>query len=103
MAYAYSTALCARMKLYLLFGVLVCGMIGYTIVEIHQAKKVREHMLHVLSTLRTFWFFFFFKQEKRMKKLEEIPKQQQTEADRKAIEEDDEKDELEEDIVVTHL
>ncbi|XP_035789426.1 UNC93-like protein [Anopheles albimanus] len=79
-AYAYSTALCARMKLYLLFGVLVCGMIGYTIVEIHQAKK-----------------------EKRMKKLEEIPKQQQTEADRKAIEEDDEKDELEEDIVVTHL
>ncbi|XP_049548985.1 UNC93-like protein [Anopheles darlingi] len=79
-AYAYSTALCARMKLYLLFGVLVCGMIGYTIVEIHQSKK-----------------------EKRMKKLEEIPKQQQTEADRKAIEEDDEKDELEEDIVVTHL
>lgn len=79
-AYAYSTQLCARMKLYLLFGVLICGMIGYTIVEIRQLKK-----------------------EKRMKKLEEIPKQQQTDADRKAIEEDDEKDELEEDIVVTHL
>ncbi|XP_058127484.1 UNC93-like protein isoform X2 [Anopheles ziemanni] len=79
-AYAYSTQLCARMKLYLLFGVLVCGMIGYTIVEIRQLKK-----------------------EKRLKELEEIPKQQQTEADRKAIEDDDEKDELEEDIVVTHL
>uniref|UniRef100_A0A182UG67 UNC93-like protein n=1 Tax=Anopheles melas TaxID=34690 RepID=A0A182UG67_9DIPT len=79
-AYAYSTNLCARMKLYLLFGVLVCGMVGYTIVEIRQLKK-----------------------EKHLKKLEEIPKQQQTEADRKVIEEDDEKDELEEDIVVTHL
>ncbi|XP_058063122.1 UNC93-like protein [Anopheles bellator] len=79
-AYAYSTQLCARMKLYLLFGVLVCGMLGYTIVEVRQQKK-----------------------EKRMKQLEEIPKQQQTDADRKAIEEDDEKDELEEDIVVTHL
>uniref|UniRef100_A0A182SBW0 UNC93-like protein n=1 Tax=Anopheles maculatus TaxID=74869 RepID=A0A182SBW0_9DIPT len=79
-AYAYSTNLCARMKLYLLFGVLVCGMVGYTIVEIRQLKK-----------------------EKRLKELEEIPKQQQTDADRKAIEDDDEKDELEEDIVVTHL
>jgi hypothetical protein len=42
-------------------------------------------------------------QEKRLKKLEETPKSQQTEADKKAVEEDDEKDDLEEDIVVTHL
>ncbi|XP_055524323.1 UNC93-like protein [Wyeomyia smithii] len=79
-AYAYSTQLCARMKLYVLFAVLALGMVGYAIVEIRQAAK-----------------------ERRLKKLDETPKQQQTESDRKEIEEDDEKDELEEDIVVTHL
>lgn len=79
-AYAYSTQLCARMKLYILFAVLALGMVGYGIVEIRQISK-----------------------ERRLKKLEETPKQQHSEADRKEIEEDDEKDELEEDIIVTHL
>ncbi|XP_055586539.1 UNC93-like protein [Uranotaenia lowii] len=77
-AYVYSPALCALMKLYILFIVLAVGMVGYTVVEIRQAAK-----------------------ERRLKKLEE--KQQHTEAERKEIEDDDEKDELEEDIVVTHL
>lgn len=40
-AYAYSTTLCARMKLYLLFGNLVLGIIGYVIVEIRHRRKVR--------------------------------------------------------------
>ncbi|XP_065076758.1 UNC93-like protein [Ochlerotatus camptorhynchus] len=79
-AYAYSTQLCARMKLYVLLAILSLGMVGYAIVEIRQIAK-----------------------ERRLKKLDETPKQQQTEAERKEIEDDDEKDELEEDIVVTHL
>ena len=39
-AYAYSTALCARMKLYVLFGNLVLGVIGYIVVEIRHRRKV---------------------------------------------------------------
>lgn len=39
-AYAYSTTLCARMKLYVLFGNLVLGVIGYIIVEIRHRRKV---------------------------------------------------------------
>lgn len=39
-AYAYSTTLCARMKLYILFAILALGMVGYAIVEIRQAAKV---------------------------------------------------------------
>lgn len=39
-AYAYSTTLCARMKLYVLFGNLVLGVIGYVIVEVRHRRKV---------------------------------------------------------------
>lgn len=39
-AYAYSTTLCARMKLYILFGNLTLGVIGYIIVEIRYRRKV---------------------------------------------------------------
>lgn len=39
-AYAYSTTLCARMKLYVLFGNLCIGVICYIIVEIRHRRKV---------------------------------------------------------------
>lgn len=39
-AYAYSTTLCARMKLYILFGNLTLGVLGYIIVEIRYRRKV---------------------------------------------------------------
>jgi MFS family permease len=39
-AYAYSTALCARMKLYSVMGVLGFGAFCYIIVEIRQLRKV---------------------------------------------------------------
>lgn len=55
-AYAYSTNLCARMKLYLLFGVLVCGMVGYTIVEIRQLKKVGVAAA-LFRTVRPFGYY----------------------------------------------
>lgn len=48
-AYAYSTTLCARMKLYVLFGNLVLGIIGYVIVEIRHRRKV----IIVIDTLAT--------------------------------------------------
>lgn len=39
-AYAYSTAICAQMKLFIVIGVLAVGVVGYTIVEILQFRKV---------------------------------------------------------------
>lgn len=42
-AYAYSTTLCARMKLYVLIAVLAIGMICYIIVEIRHQRKVYIH------------------------------------------------------------
>lgn len=41
-AYAYSTQLCARMKLYILAAVLALGMVGYAIVEIRHLAKVSD-------------------------------------------------------------
>lgn len=40
-AYAYSTTLCALMKLYVLFSVLVLGILGWIIVEVRHRRKVR--------------------------------------------------------------
>lgn len=80
-AYAYSTHLSARMKLYVCFAVLVVGVIGYAIVEILQVKKQR-----------------------RLKQMEEDPKAAAAEQAKGAIEEtDDEKDEVDEDMIVTHF
>lgn len=66
-AYAYSTTLCARMKLYVLLGNLVIGVIGYIIVEIRHRRKVsnRFHSIHFACTFSTFTYirfaiFFFF-------------------------------------------
>ena len=41
-AYAYSTALCARMKLYSVMFVLGFGAFCYIIVEIRQLRKVKD-------------------------------------------------------------
>lgn len=90
-AYAYSTHLCARMKLYVMLCVLLLGVIGYILVEfLHMRKK------------------------RRMKRLAEDPKAAAKEAAAAAeaarvagippVEEtDDEADEADDDIIVTHL
>ncbi|KAL5276959.1 unc-93 family protein [Megaselia abdita] len=82
-AYAYATTLCANVKLYVLLGVLAVGFIGYVIVEIRHNKK-----------------------QKRLKALEEA--QREPSIKEPSIkdfpeETDDELDDLEEDIVVTHF
>uniref|UniRef100_A0A1L8D975 Putative conserved plasma membrane protein n=1 Tax=Nyssomyia neivai TaxID=330878 RepID=A0A1L8D975_9DIPT len=81
-AYAYSTTLCARMKLYVMISVMILGILGWVIVEIKHWRK-----------------------EKRLKKLEEEAKNPTPNPPivPEISETDDEHDELEEDIVVTHL
>lgn len=64
-AYAYSTTLCARMKLYVLFGNLVLGVIGYIIVEVRHRRKVNiSHIKFIFTStliLKILLFPFFFK------------------------------------------
>lgn len=105
-AYAYSTTLCARMKLYVLFGNLVLGVIGYIIVEVRHRRKVSTHRNQTISFLVSFHFFNFSNQQERRLKKEELKEKAQREAEaaRQQVEEtDDEKDDLEEDIEVTHF
>ena len=84
-AYAYSTHLCARMKLYVMLAVLIVGVIGYVIVEIlHKRKAMRR------------------------KRLAEDPKAAAAAAaelarQNKTEETDDEKDDIDDDIIITHL
>ncbi|CAO1386891.1 unnamed protein product [Diamesa hyperborea] len=80
-AYAYSTALCTAHKLYSVMGVLGLGAFCYIIVEIRQLQKER-------------------KQKAIERRMNEPANDEQKRID---DETDDEKDELEEDIVVTHL
>ncbi|XP_047114462.1 UNC93-like protein [Schistocerca piceifrons] len=84
-AYAYSTQLCARMKLYVMLAVLLVGVAGYVVVEILHKRKV-----------------------KRQKMLAEDPKAAAAAAaelarNNQVEETDDEKDDLDDDIIVTHL
>lgn len=80
-AYACSTSMCAQKKLYVLFAVLTIGIIGYIVVEVLHVRK-----------------------ERRLKAAEARPKSEaQEQHEPEAAETDDEKDDLEEDIVVTHL
>lgn len=82
-AYAYSTHLVARMKLYVMLAVLICGVIGYVIVELLHLRKAR-----------------------RRKSMAEDPKAAAAEAAKvsPAVEEtDDEKDDIDDDIIITHL
>lgn len=103
-AYAYSITLCARMKLYILFSVLILGILGWVIVEIRHTRKVN---FYCFFDFLEFFInrFIFFKQERRLKKLENEQNAQQdaTATIPEDDETDDEKDDLEEDIVVTHL
>ncbi|XP_021940392.1 UNC93-like protein isoform X2 [Zootermopsis nevadensis] len=84
-AYAYSTHLCARMKLYVMLAVLVVGFAGYIVVEVlHKRKAVRR------------------------KQLAEDPKAAAAAAaelarQNKTEETDDEKDDIDDDIIITHL
>ncbi|XP_033221667.1 UNC93-like protein [Belonocnema kinseyi] len=78
-AYAYSTHLCARMKLYALLFVLIIGSAGYVVVEILHWRK-----------------------QKRLKAIAEDPKAAQAEANQPE-ETDDETDDIDDDIIITHL
>ncbi|KAL6442735.1 hypothetical protein ACFW04_002668 [Cataglyphis niger] len=78
-AYAYSTHLCARMKLYVMLTVLITGTMGYVIVELLHRRKQR-----------------------RLKAIAEDPKAAQIEANQPE-ETDDEKDDLDDEITITHL
>lgn len=83
-AYAYSTALCARMKLYIVMAVLGLGTFCYIIVEIRQLRKERR--------------------QKALERRAADAHAEQNQTDKRIEEEtDDERDELEEDIVVTKL
>lgn len=78
-AYAYSTHLCARMKLYVMLTVLIIGTMGYIVVELLHRRKQR-----------------------RLKAIAEDPKAAQAEANQ-VEETDDEKDDIDDDIIITHL
>lgn len=100
-AYAYSTTLCARMKLYVLFGNLTIGVICYIIVEIRHRRKVSVGKALLKCTMLT----RIHQQERRLKKQEAREEAaRQAEAAKHQIEEtDDERDDLEEDIEITHF
>ncbi|XP_044748415.1 UNC93-like protein isoform X2 [Coccinella septempunctata] len=83
-AYAYSTHLCAKMKLYALFGVLWIGMVMYTMVEFHHMRKIRRQK----------------EKEKKAAAIEAATKQV---VQHEPEETDDEKDDIDDDIIVTHL
>lgn len=78
-AYAYSTHLCARMKLYVMLTVLIIGTMGYVVVELLHRRKQR-----------------------RLKAIAEDPKAAQAVANQPE-ETDDEKDDLDDEIIITHL
>ncbi|CAH1955058.1 unnamed protein product [Acanthoscelides obtectus] len=87
-AYAYSTHLCARMKLYVQLTMLVGGFLLYVSVEIHHLHKIRR-------------------QKEKEKLAAEQAKQNQLDKERQQQQEleetDDEKDDIDDEIIVTHL
>lgn len=102
-AYAYSTTLCALMKLYVLFSVLVLGILGWIIVEVRHRRKVR--VVHLAQYLiKLIHRHFLLLQEARLRAIEQNRKSPTPDPRIATVPEtDDEHDELEEDIVVTHL
>ncbi|XP_018577019.1 UNC93-like protein isoform X2 [Anoplophora glabripennis] len=82
-AYAYSTHLCCRMKLYVQLTILLAGFILYVIVEIHHLHKIRRQKA----------------KEKKAAALEASKQQVPPEPE----ETDDEKDDIDDEIIVTHL
>ncbi|KAJ8915791.1 hypothetical protein NQ315_004603 [Exocentrus adspersus] len=82
-AYAYSTHLCCRMKLYVQLSILISGFILYVIVEVHHLYKIRRQKA----------------KEKQAAALEASKQQIPPEPE----ETDDEKDDIDDEIIVTHL
>lgn len=83
-AYAYSTHLCARMKLYVMLSVLLLGVFMYVIVEIHHMRKLRR-------------------QKEKEKKAAAVEAANKTIVQQEPEETDDEKDDIDDEIIVTHL
>lgn len=79
-AYAYSTHLCARMKLYVQLAVLCMGFVGYIIVEILQKRK-----------------------KLRLKKAAAKAEAEAAKHPPPVEETDDEKDDIDDEMVITHL
>lgn len=82
-AYAYSTHICARMKLYVQLTVLLIGFLLYIIVEIHHLHKIRR-------------------QKEKERKAAEAAKNKEI-VPQEPEETDDEKDDIDDEIIVTHL
>ncbi|XP_057650871.1 UNC93-like protein isoform X2 [Diorhabda carinulata] len=82
-AYAYSTHICARMKLYVQLTILVSGFLLYVIVEIHHLHKIRR-------------------QKEKEKKAAEAARNKEI-LPQEPEETDDEKDDIDDEIIVTHL
>lgn len=82
-AYAYSTHLCCRMKLYVQLTILLAGFILYVIVEVHHLHKIKRQKA----------------KEKKAAALEASKQQLPPEPE----ETDDEKDDIDDEIIVTHL
>lgn len=83
-AYAYSTQLCARMKLYVQLAILLIGFLLYCVVEIHHMRKVRR-------------------QKEKERRAAELAAQKQVIAEAEPETTDDEKDDIDDEIIVTHL
>lgn len=82
-AYAYSTQLCTKIKLYVQLATLLFGFLLYCVVEIHHLRKVRRQ------------------KEKERKAAELAAKKQVVEPEPETT--DDEKDDIDDEIIVTHL
>lgn len=91
------------MKLYVLFSVLVLGILGWIIVEVRHRRKVR--VVHLAQYLiKLIHRHFLLLQEARLRAIEQNRKSPTPDPRIATVPEtDDEHDELEEDIVVTHL
>lgn len=85
-AYAYSTHLCARMKLYVMMCVLVIGVMMYVVVEILHVRKQRR--LKAKEKAADAAAACAAVEANKMQEPEET---------------DDEKDDIDDDIIVTHL
>lgn len=81
-AYAYSTALCSDIKLYIQLGLLAFGIFLYVIVELHHMRKVRRQKEKERLAA-----------ERAAKNPNAIPEPETT---------DDEKDDIDDELVVTH-
>ncbi|XP_018318775.1 UNC93-like protein isoform X2 [Agrilus planipennis] len=82
--YAYSTHLCARMKIFVMICILEIGVILYIVVEILHYRKIRR-------------------QKEKERKAAEAEAKKQPPPVTEPEETDDEKDDIDDEIIVTHL